>query len=59
MELTEVPKEVRDETRRLVTFLKPQAVDLRAGGIEISAVPKAAAPLKSRGLGQSRNGHVR
>jgi hypothetical protein len=30
----------------LVTFLEPQSLDLRAGGIEIPAVAKAAAPLK-------------
>jgi hypothetical protein len=35
MELTEVPADVRGETRVLVTFL-------------ISAAPKAAAPLKPR-----------
>jgi hypothetical protein len=34
VELTEVPKGVRDETRVLVTFLKPQAIDLRARGID-------------------------
>jgi hypothetical protein len=34
VELTEVPKDVRDETRVLVTFLGPQSIDLRARGIE-------------------------
>jgi hypothetical protein len=29
VELTEVPKDVRDETRVLVTCLEPQAIDLR------------------------------
>jgi hypothetical protein len=34
VELTEVPKDVRDETRVLVTFLEPQVTDLRARGID-------------------------
>jgi hypothetical protein len=34
VELTEVPKDVRDETRVLVTFLEPQPIDLRARGID-------------------------
>jgi hypothetical protein len=34
VELTEVPKDVRDETRVLVTFIEPQAIDLRARGID-------------------------
>ena len=34
VELMEVPKDVRDETRVLVTFLEPQAIDLRARGID-------------------------
>src|SRR5919108_4646308 len=34
VELTEVPKDVRDETRVLVTFLEPQTIDLRARGID-------------------------
>jgi hypothetical protein len=45
VELTEVPADVHDETRVLVTFL-------------ISAAPTAAAPLKE-GRGQSRDGCVR
>jgi hypothetical protein len=34
VELTEVPKDVRDETRVLVTFLEAQTIDLRARGID-------------------------
>jgi hypothetical protein len=34
VELTEVPQDVRDETRVLVTFLEPQAIDLRARRID-------------------------
>jgi hypothetical protein len=34
VELTEVPKDVRDETRVLVTFLEVQPIDLRARGID-------------------------
>jgi hypothetical protein len=33
VELTEVPKDVRDETRVLVTFLEPPVIDLGARGI--------------------------
>jgi len=33
-ELAEVPKDVCDEMRVLVTFLEPQATDLRARGID-------------------------
>jgi hypothetical protein len=51
VELTEVPKDVSDEKRVLVTFLEPQAVNLRGCSIEISSALKAAASLKSRGLG--------
>lgn len=46
VELTEVPSDVREEMRVLATFLEPQSIDLRARGIENSAVPKTAAPLK-------------
>jgi hypothetical protein len=59
VELTGVPKEVRGETRVLVTSLEPQSIDIRARGIEISAAPWAAAPLKSRGLGHSQDARVR
>jgi hypothetical protein len=34
VELAEVPKDVCDETRVLVTFLEPQATELRARGID-------------------------
>lgn len=34
VEITEVPKDVCDETRVLVTFLEPQPIDLRARGID-------------------------
>ena len=34
VELAEVPKDVRDETPVLVTFLEPQTIDLRARGID-------------------------
>ena len=44
VELMEVPKDVRDETRVLVTFLEPQAIDLRARGIDEAR----AAELRAR-----------
>jgi hypothetical protein len=34
VELAEVPKDVCDETRVLVTFLKPQATDIQASGTD-------------------------
>ena len=34
VELMEVPKDACDETRVLVTFLKPQPIDLRGRGID-------------------------
>ena len=34
VEFAEVPKDVCDETRVLVTFLEPQVTDLRARGID-------------------------
>lgn len=34
VELMEVPKDVHDETRVLVTFLEPRGIDLRARGID-------------------------
>jgi hypothetical protein len=34
VELTEVPTDVRDETRVLVTFLEPETIDLRSRGID-------------------------
>ena len=34
VELAEVPKDVCDETRVLVTFLEPQATELRSRGID-------------------------
>jgi hypothetical protein len=34
VELTEVPKDMCDETRILVMFLKPQPIDLRASAID-------------------------
>lgn len=34
VELAEVPTDVRDETRVIVTFLEPRSIDLRARGID-------------------------
>jgi hypothetical protein len=34
VELTDVPSDVRDETRVLVTFLEPQPTDLRVRAID-------------------------
>jgi hypothetical protein len=34
VELAEVPSDVREEMRVLVTFLEPQSIDLRARGID-------------------------
>jgi hypothetical protein len=34
VELAEVPEDVCDETRVLVTFLEPQATELRARGVD-------------------------
>ena len=44
VELMEIPKDVHDETRVLVTFLEPQTIDLRARGIEEAR----AAELRTR-----------
>ena len=44
IELTEVPKDVSDETRVIVTFLKSTHIDLRERGID----EKQAADLRSR-----------
>jgi hypothetical protein len=33
IELVQVPTDVRDETRVIVTFLEPRSIDLRARGI--------------------------
>ena len=46
VELAEVPSDVREEMRVLVTFLEPQHIDVRVRGIDIFAAPQAAAPLK-------------
>ena len=60
VELTEVPKDVRDETRVLVTFLEPQAIDLRVRGIDEARGCGIARPFGDirQGLGQSRDGRV-
>jgi hypothetical protein len=34
VELTKVPSDLHEEMRVLVTFLKPQSIDLRARGID-------------------------
>lgn len=44
VELTEMPRDVRDKTRVIVTFLEPNFVDLRARGID----EVDAADLRSR-----------
>jgi hypothetical protein len=44
VELTEVPKDVRDETRVLMTFLEPQTIDIRTRGIDEAP----AAELRAR-----------
>jgi hypothetical protein len=44
VELTEVPSNVREEVRVLVTFLEPQTIDLRAPGIDEAE----AAELRAR-----------
>ena len=44
IELTEVPKDVSDETRVIVTFLKSTHIGLRERGID----EKQAADLRSR-----------
>ncbi|MDQ3829095.1 MAG: hypothetical protein M3361_07260 [Candidatus Tectomicrobia bacterium] len=44
VELTEVPKDVCDETRVLVTSLEPQSIDLRAREIDKAQ----AAALRTR-----------
>ncbi len=44
IELTEPPDNVRDETRVVVTFLEPEAIDLRTRGID----EKQAAELRAR-----------
>jgi hypothetical protein len=40
VELTEVPKDVCDEMRVLVTFIEPQPIDLRARGIDEARAAK-------------------
>lgn len=44
VELTEMPRDVRDKTRVIVTFLEPNFVDLRGRGID----EVDAADLRSR-----------
>lgn len=44
IELTEIPKDVNDGTRVIVTFLKSKNIDLRERGIE----GKQAADLRGR-----------
>jgi hypothetical protein len=44
VELTEIPKDVRNETQVLVTFFEPQLVDLQARGIDEAR----AAELRAR-----------
>src|SRR5262245_44947637 len=61
VDLTEIPKDVRDETRVLVTCLEPQALDLRVRGIDEAHAAELRARLTRvrRGLGLSRDGRVR
>jgi hypothetical protein len=47
LELTEVPNDVRDETRVLVTFFEPQSIDLRARGIDEVHVAQSRGRLAS------------
>ncbi len=44
IELTERPRDVRDETRVIVTFLQPSFIDLRTRGIDEAR----AAELRAR-----------
>lgn len=44
IELVEVPSNVRDETRVIVTFLEPRSLDLQARGIDEAQ----AAELRAR-----------
>jgi hypothetical protein len=44
VELTEVPKDVRNETQVLVTFIEPNLIDIRARGIDEAR----AAELRAR-----------
>ena len=45
IELVEVPGEVRDETRVIVTFLQSGAIDLRARGIDEAQAAELRAHL--------------
>jgi len=44
IELTELPSDVRAETRVIVTFLEPSSVDLKARGLD----ERQAADLRAR-----------
>ncbi len=60
VELTGVPKDVRNVTQVLVTFIEAQLIDTRARGIDEAY----AAEFRSlghirRGLGQPRDGRLR
>lgn len=45
IELTELPEEVRDETRVIVTFLETSYIDLRARGIDEARAAELRAQL--------------
>ena len=45
IELTEEPRDVREETRVLVTFLEPNLIDLRARGIDEAQAAELCARL--------------
>jgi len=47
IELTEVPANVKEETRVIVTFLEPRIVDLRTRGISKSSAKDLRAQLKT------------
>jgi hypothetical protein len=60
VELTEVPSDVRDEMRVLVTFLEPQPINLRARGIdEAHAAELRALGNVRRRLGEPQDGRLR
>ncbi|GJQ57554.1 MAG: hypothetical protein SCALA701_03550 [Candidatus Scalindua sp.] len=51
IELTEIPKDVNDETRVIVTFLKSKQIDLYKRGID----EKQAADLRTAKTSTSHN----
>ena len=61
IELTELPGDVQDETRVIVTFLETYPIDLQARGINETQAAELRAPVGNlcRGVGQPRNGAVR